>query len=230
MTLAKNALIERLPSADRTRLVDLCEQVPLCRTDCLVRPDEPIQHVYFPVEGFACLFAEKPSSSGLVVAMVGREGMLDARAVLGVVKTPERALVHGEGWAWRMPTEVFQRHLETSSALKRLMDRYVAVVLNQFSALALCLHYHEVDARLARWLLLNHDRTGVSHCNITQESLSIMLGVRRVSVTTAANLLQRFGAISYRRGDIRLLDRAVLEKVACNCYRADQESYEELMR
>lgn len=230
MTHTDNALIGRLSSADRAHLIDLCERFPLCQADCLFKPDEAIQHVYFPVEGFACLFAQESSTSGLVIAMVGREGMLDARAVLGVVKTPVRASVQGEGWAWRVPTEVFQRHLETSPALKLLMDRYVAVVLNQSAALALCLRYHEVDARLARWLLLSHDRTGVSHCHITQESLSTMLGVRRVSITTAANLLQRLGAISYHRGNIRLLDRAALEKVACNCYRADRESYEELMK
>jgi len=230
LTPIDNALIERLSIADRVRFLDLCERVPLRRTDCLFEPGEAIQHVYFPVEGFVCLFAQEPSTSGLVIAMVGREGMLDARAVLGVVKTPVRASVQVEGWAWRVPAEVFQRHLETSVVLKRLMDRYVAVVLNQSAALALCLHYHEIDARLARWLLLSHDRTGASHCHITQESLSTMLGVRRVSITTAANLLQRLGAISYHRGDIRLLDRAALEQVACNCYHADRESYEELIR
>lgn len=230
MTIFNNALIGRLSGADRISLLDLCERVPLRRTDCLFEPSGVIQHVYFPVEGFACLFVQEPSTSGLVVAMVGREGMMDARATLGVVKSTVRASVQAEGWAWRVPTELFQRHLETSPTVKRLMDRYVAVVLNQSSALALCLYYHEVDARLARWLLLSHDRTSETQCHITQESLSNMLGVRRMSVTKAANLLQRLGAISYRRGDIRLLDRAVLEKVACNCYRADQESYKELMK
>ncbi|RZA30603.1 MAG: Crp/Fnr family transcriptional regulator, partial [Proteobacteria bacterium] len=184
---------------------------------------------YFPVEGFVCLLAHEPDAAELIIAMVGREGMLDPRAALGVTQTPVRALVQSEGWAWRMPTEVFQQQLVTSAALKRLMDRYVAVVLNQSATLDLCLRYHEVGARLARWLLMSQDRTGSNRCQVTHASLSAMLGVRRVSITTAANLLQQRGAISYRRGDIQVLDRALLEQVACSCYRADRDSYNELM-
>jgi CRP-like cAMP-binding protein len=229
LTLTDNALIGRLVGADRTRFLDLCEKVPLSRTACLFQPGETIDHVYFPAAGFVCLLAHEPNAAGLIIAMVGREGMLDPRAILGIAQTPVQAPVQSEGWAWRMPTEVFQRQLEVSPALKRLMNRYVAVVLNQSATLALCLRYHEVGARLARWLLMSQDRTGSSHCQVTHESLSAMLGVRRVSITTAANALQRRGAISYHRGDIQILDRSVLAHVACNCYRADRQSYEELM-
>ena len=230
MTCTDNALIARLQGADRIRFLDLCERVPLNRMECLFQSGEAINHVYFPVSGFVCLLAHEPDDAELIVAMVGREGMLDPRAALGVAQTPMRALVQSEGWAWRMPVKVFQQQLEASAALVRLMDRYVAVVLNQSVTLALCLHYHEVGPRLARWLLMSQDRTGSDHCQATQESLSAMLGVRRVSVTTAANALQRRGAISYHRGNIHLLDRMVLEQVACSCYLTDRESYEAMMR
>jgi CRP-like cAMP-binding protein len=229
LTCTDNALIARLDDADRTRFLDLCERVPLSRTACLFEPGASIDHVYFPVDGFVCLLAHEPDASELIIAMVGREGMLDPRAALGIAQTPVRAPVQSEGWAWRMPTEVFQRELETHAALKRLMDRYVAVVLNQSATLALCLRYHEVGARLARWLLMSQDRTGSDRCRVTHESLSAMLGVRRVSVTAAANVLQQRGAIRYHRGDIHLCDRAVLEQVACSCYRADRDNYEALL-
>lgn len=230
LTFTDNALIARLPGADRRRFLDLCEKVALSRSECLFQPGESIDHVYFPVDGFVCVLAHEPDASELIVAMVGREGMLDPRAVLGVVKTPLRAPVLGEGWSWRMPASVFRQQLEIGSALKTLMDRYVAVVLNQSATLALCLRYHEVGARLARWLLMSHDRTGASQCHVTQEALSTMLGVRRVSVTTAANMLQQRGAICYHRGTIHLLDRLMLEQTACSCYSADRESYQELMK
>lgn len=230
LTSTDNALIARLDSTDRTRFLDLCERVPLSRTTCLFQPGGAIDHVYFPVKGFVCLLAHESDTPELIIAMVGREGMLDPRTALGIARTPVRAQVQSEGWAWRMPVKVFQHQLQTSVALKRLTDRYVVVVLNQSTTLALCLRFHDVGARLARWLLLSQDRTGSSHCQVTQEALGSMLGVRRVSITTAANVLQQRGAISYHRGDIHILDRTILEEVACSCYRADRESYEALLK
>lgn len=229
MTLVCNALIERLHDNERIRFINLCERVLLTRTESLFSPDGSIDHVYFPVDGFVCLMAQEPPDAELIIAMIGREGMLDPRAVLGIEKTPVRALVQSEGWAWRMPVLVFQHQLNASATLKHLMDRYVAVMLNQAAALALCLRFHEVDARLARWLLMSQDRTGSDQCRITQESLGTMLGVRRVSITSAAYMLQRRGAIRYHRGNIQLLDRAILKEVACNCYHADRKSYSDLL-
>jgi CRP-like cAMP-binding protein len=229
LTSIDNALIGQLDGAERARFLADCERVPLQKAHNLFHLGETIRDVYFPVDGFVCLFAQEPNTLGMEIAMVGREGMLDVRAVLGVARTAVRACVQGEGSAWRMPADVFQRHLQTSATLKRLLDRYVAVVLSQAATLALCLRYHEVGARLARWLLMCQDRTGANHCRITQASLGTMLGVRRVSITTAANALQQCGAITYQRGEIHLLDRDMLEKQACSCYRTDRESYEGLL-
>lgn len=230
MTLTNNALISRLSGTDRTRFLDLCERVLLIPSTCLFQPGEPIDHVYFPVDGFVCLLAQEPETPKQIIAMVGREGMLDPRATLGIARTPVRALVQSEGWAWRMPIAVFQQQLETSVALKRLMERYVALVINQSATLALCLRFHELGARLARWLLMSQDRTGSNHCQITQEALGTMLGVRRASITKAANMLQERGAIIYHRGDVHVLDRTMLEEIACSCYRSDQDSYEALLK
>jgi CRP-like cAMP-binding protein len=230
LTSADNALIARLDEADRTRFLDLCERAVLLPTTCLFQPGEPIDHVYFPNQGSVCVLMHEPDTPELIISMVGREGMLDPRAVLGIARTQIQAHVQSEGWAWRLPTKVFQQQLATNVALKRLMDRYVAVMLNQSARLALCLRFHDVSSRLARWLLMSQDRTGSNHCQVTHEALGIMLGVRRESITTAANVLQQRGAISYHRGDIHVLDRTMLEKMTCNCYRANCEIYEELLK
>jgi CRP-like cAMP-binding protein len=220
-----NALISRLPESDRSHLLAGAEDVALALAQVLWQPGEPLTHVYFPVRGFVCLIATDPSPSGLEMAMIGREGMLGVQAVLGSDRTPFRAMVQGEGRAWRVSTDFFQQHLNDHRATKRLLDRYATFRLNQLATLAHCLCHHEVGPRLARWLLMSQDRAG-SHCfRVTQEALGSMLGVRRESVTAAATALQHRGVIVYRRGDLQVLDRGALEQAACGCYRSDLERY-----
>ena len=220
-----NALIARLPGSDRAHLLSGAEEVPLALAQVLWRPGEPVTHVYFPIRGFICLIATDPPPSGLEVAMIGREGMLGTQAVLGSDRAPFRAVVHAEGWAWRMPMDVFQQHLSCHPATKQLLDRYVTFRLSQLATLAHCLCYHEVGPRLARWLLMSQDRAGSNRFRVTQEALGSMLGVRRVSVTTAAMALQHRGVIAYHRGDLQVLDRKALEQAACGCYLSDLERY-----
>jgi CRP-like cAMP-binding protein len=219
-----NALIARLPGSDRAHLLSGAEEVPLALAQVLWRPGEPVAHVYFPIRGFICLIATDPPS-GLEIAMIGREGMLGTQAVLGSDRAPFRAVVQAEGWAWRMPMDVFQQHLSCHPATKQLLDRYVTFRLSQLATLAHCLCYHEVGPRLARWLLMSQDRAGSNRFRVTQEALGSMLGVRRVSVTTAAMALQHRGVIAYHRGDLQVLDRKALEQAACGCYFSDLERY-----
>lgn len=220
-----NALIARLPGSDRAHLLSGAEEVPLALAQVLWRPGEPVAHVYFPSRGFVCLIATDPPPSGLEIAMIGREGMLGMQAVLGSDRAPFRAVVHAEGRAWRMATDVFQQHLNGHPATKQLLDRYVTFRLNQLATLAHCLCHHEVGPRLARWLLMSQDRVGSNRFWVTQEALGSMLGVRRESVTAAATALQHRGVIAYHRGDLQALDRKALEQAACGCYRSDLARY-----
>lgn len=224
-----NALIERLPPAQRASLLAHCRRVPLGGLDVLWRPDRPARFVHFPAGGAVSLVVADEGLSALEVAMVGREGMLGIHAVLGVATPPVRPQVQVEGWAWRADAETFRRHLDASAELKRLLDRYVAVRMNQLATFATCLHGHEVGPRLARWLLMTQDRAGSDRFRTTQENLARMLGVRRASVTEAAGLLQRRGVIAYRRGDLQVLDRPALERAACACYRQDLIDYGEVL-
>lgn len=230
MPAADNALIARLAEPDRSRLLSVAEDVPLEPSQELWQPGEPLAHVYFPVRGFVCLLAMDPPPSGMEVAMIGREGMLGVQAVLGSNRTPFRAVVQGEGQAWRVATDVFQQHLDRHPATKRLLDRYATFRLSQLATLAHCLCHHEVGPRLARWLLMGQDRADTDRFRVTQEALGSMLGVRRESVTTAAMALQQRGVIAYHRGDLQVLNRKALEQSACNCYGSDLRRYAALFQ
>jgi CRP-like cAMP-binding protein len=225
----ENHLIELLPRRERQRLLALCEPAALELADVLCEPDQAPQAVYFPVEGFISLVALIEGHPGLEVGMVGREGMLGVQAVLGVAATPLRAVVQGSGWARRIEVAPFRRELAESAALRRVLDRYLYVVMAQLAASATCLHFHRIGPRLARWLLMSQDRAHAAHFRLTQAFVAYMLGVRRVGITVAAGELQRRGLIAYRRGELEVIDRAGLEAAACECYAADNKAYAALL-
>ena len=229
MTDVKNHLIELLPRADRLRLLEICEPVPLVLGNVLCEHGQHTNHVYFPSEGFISLIASIDGKPGLEVGMVGREGMLGAQLALGVVTAPLHALVLGTGSAWRIGTAAFRAELARSPALQRGLNRYIYVLMSQLSLSAACLRLHRICPRLARWLLMSQDRAHSDSFHVTHEFLAYMLGVRRVGVTTAAGALQRAGLITYRHGQLTVLDRSGLEAAACSCYAADCKAYAELL-
>jgi CRP-like cAMP-binding protein len=225
----QNHLIELLPARDRQRLLAACERVELALSDVLCEPGTPTQHVYFPLDGFISLVALTDGTPGLEVGMVGREGMLGAQLVLGVATHPLRALVQGQGEAWRIGSVAFRRELARSPALQRCLHRYLYVLMAQLASSAACLRFHLIGPRLARWLLMSQDRAHADSFHVTQAFLAYMLGVRRVGVTAAAGKLQGSGLISYHRGELTVLDRVGLEAAACGCYATHNRAYAELL-
>jgi CRP-like cAMP-binding protein len=134
--------------------------------------------------------------------------------------------VQGAGTTWRVPAAAFRRELSRSRALRMSLHRYVYVLMAQLATSAACTRFHNVEPRLARWLLMTQDRVRSDNFHLTHEFLAHMLGVRRVGITGAASDLQRQGLIRYRRGDISVLDRMGLEVAACSCYAADRRAYD----
>ena len=228
--MPNNRLIESLPRSDRARLLAICEPIRLVLSEVLGEPGRPARHVYFPTGGFISLLTLVEGHPGLEVGMVGREGMVGAQMALGIVASPLRSLVQGSGTALRVGTKAFRGELDRSAALRRLIHRYLFVLMAQLTTSAACLRFHLIGPRLARWLLMTQDRAEADTFRVTQEFLAYMLGVRRVGVTAAAKSLQRSGLIEYTRGELTVLDRAGLEHAACSCYESDRRTYAAQLR
>ncbi|MBL8348323.1 MAG: Crp/Fnr family transcriptional regulator [Rubrivivax sp.] len=226
MAQAENQLIESLARSDRKRVLALCEPVQLVLSEVLHEAGTSTRSVLFPVNGFVSLITHVDHGDGLEVGMVGREGMLGVQLTLGVTAAPMRAVVQGAGEAWRIGRVPFVRELARNPALRRLLNRYVYVLMLQLATGSACRSYHDLGSRLARWLLMSHDRAHRDHFHVTHEFMATMLGVRRVGVTVAAGGLQARGFIRYHRGELTVLDRPALEALACSCYEADRLAYQ----
>ncbi|MEO6624117.1 MAG: Crp/Fnr family transcriptional regulator [Burkholderiaceae bacterium] len=225
MPAVQNHLIDLLPRRQRARLLALCEPQQLVLGKVLCEPCKATRHVYFPTQGHISLIAGIDAKPGMEVGMVGREGMLGVQLALGVPTVPLHALVQGPGAAWRVGATAFREELARSRALQRVLQRYVYVLLSQLASSSICLRYHQIGPRLARWLLMSQDRAHTRSFPLTQDFLAYMLGVRRVGVTIAAGLLQRQGLITYHHGQLTVLDRAGLRRASCSCYETDRKAY-----
>jgi CRP-like cAMP-binding protein len=151
--------------------------------------------------------------------------MVGLSLVLGVGVTPQKAVVRADGAFWRIGATAFRREFERRPPLRRVLNRYVYVILRQTVQSAGCAHTHDLYMRLARWLLTTADRMQSGEFYITQEFMSSMLGVRRAGITQAATLLKDFGLIRYKRGHLAILDRAGLQAAACECYGVSKALY-----
>ncbi len=223
----KNNLIELLPRSERTRLMAIAEPFDLVLSRVLCEPGSPTRHVYFPTNGFISLVTAVPGHPGVEVGMVGSEGMVGGYLALDVCVEPLHAVVQGQGSALRVATKPFLLELSRSPVLRATVHRYLYVLMAQLATASACLRFHEIEPRLARWLLMSQDRAHADTFHVTQEFLAYMLGVRRVGITTAASGLKRGRLIEYRRGEVTVLDRKGLEVAACTCYAADRKAYDD---
>jgi CRP-like cAMP-binding protein len=185
----------------------------------------------YKAPGFAggYLLTPAKADSGLEVGLIGSEGILGSTLILGIDSAPFHALVQGAGGAIRIDSAWFVSETKQNPALKQVLNRYLYVLLRQFAQSAACNHFHLIETRLARRLLMAHDRSHSDIFHVTHTSLATMLGVRRVGITKAAHSLQQQNLICYRRGDITVLNRTGLEAVACDCYQIDKEAYDRIL-
>lgn len=215
-----NRLLAALPRKEHARLLPVLAPVDLKFGEILYQPNQPIPHVYFPIDCLVSLLVPTDGHHLLEVGMVGHEGMVGASIALGMPSSSLHALVQGAGSALRMSASRFRSELESGPAFRRLVYRHLHALMAQISETAACNHFHVVEARLARWLLMTRDRMRSAEFRMTHDFLAQMLGVRRVGVTEAAGALQSRKLIEYARGQIRILDHLGLEAACCGCYTA----------
>ncbi len=220
-----NRLLAALPRKDYKDLSSKLERVPLTFNENIYQPGDIIHQVYFPESGIISLLSAVSEDSTLEVGIVGNEGLAGLPVFLGVKTSANRAVVQGIGSALMIKPADLLDACKNGNALPQLIQRYIHSLLTQISQSAACNRYHLIEDRLARWLLMTHDRMKADEFLITQEFLSNMLGVRREAVNKAARGLQQRELISYLRGKISINNRKGLEKVTCPCYAIIKKEY-----
>jgi CRP-like cAMP-binding protein len=214
----RNRLLAALPPEDLAQLWSRLEPAELPFHQTLHAVGEPISAVYFPETGWASMLAYLEDGDAAEVGLIGREGFVGLPVLLGADHDDLEAMVQAPGTALRMDKAAFRAALEGVSAFRTLLLRYALVHHGQVARTAACNGRHHTDQRLARWLLMAHDRSEGDGFPMTHEFLSMMLGVRRAGVTVAAGLLSKAGFIRYERGRMEVTDRPGLESAACECY------------
>ena len=215
---SQNFLLAALPTADFERLAPDLEPVDMPLGQMLYEPGTQLRHAYFPTTSIVSLHYVTESGASAETAGVGNEGVVGVSLFMGGDTTPSSAVVQTAGHAYRLERRLLLQEFNQAGALQRLLLRYTQALMTQMAQSAVCNRHHTVEQQLCRWLLLTMDRIPARELVMTQELVASMLGVRRESVTEAAGHLQNAGYIRYRRGHIGVLDRAGLERQACECY------------
>jgi CRP-like cAMP-binding protein len=224
----RNRILSVLGPAELSLIQPHIKDIPFAQGTVLQEQGEPIEQVFFPHTGMISLVAVmNDGEKSIETATVGREGTVGAMSGLGPRHAFNRAVVQVAGNMARIPTAKLQAAVKASPILRDVIVKYNEVLLAQIQQGAACNAFHEAEARLCRWLLQTRDRIDSDIIPLTQEFLSQMLGVRRTTVTLIARALQKRGLVRYRRGKIEIVDRAGLEKCACECYGTVRRQIEE---
>ncbi len=225
----RNRLLAKLAPEDFHLLLPHLVPVTLNRGDVLVTPNEPIEHVTFLEAGVTSVVANTEGGRRIEIGLTGRDGLAGTPVLLGVDRTPHETFMQVGGAGLRIRTPDLQQALQQSPSIHNLLLRYVQVFTVQTSQTALSNGSHRIEERLARWLLMCHDRLDGDDLPLTHEFIAIMLAVRRAGVTEAINILERQGIIQAKRGNIVVLDRARLEEAAGDSYGVPEAEYRRLI-
>ncbi|MFT8246584.1 Crp/Fnr family transcriptional regulator [Roseomonas sp. BN140053] len=214
----KNRLLAALPADSLAQLWPQFTSVDLTFRQVLHLPEKPITTVYFPETAWVSMIATLEDGDGAEVGVVGHEGVVGLPVILGSDHDDLEAMVQCPGTALSIDTPAMQQAMDADPVLRNLLLRYALVHHGQVARTAACNGRHYTEQRLARWLLMAHDRSQGDDFPMTHELLALMLGLRRAGVTVAAGTLQKAGLIRYERGRITITDRPGLENVTCECY------------
>ena len=222
----QNLILLGLPANELSSAARKLEFVQLPTHTILHEAGEPLTHVYFINSGLASVLSVMTDGKSVEVGLAGKEGFIGLPLVVGFSTSATQVIMQVGGSAYQLAAADFKELLSRSQALEKSLNRYAQSLGMQATHVAACNRLHEVDARLARWLLMSQDRLGGDVVPLTQEFLAHMLGTRRASVTVAAGILQKAGLITYNRGSVRIDNRSGLEDAACECYVAIKQQAE----
>jgi CRP-like cAMP-binding protein len=224
-----NLLLGSLPKDAAERILPILKKVDLRQQTILFDAGDQIEHVYFPTSALVSLVVTLTDGQTVEAAMVGRDGIVGALAALDGRLSFSRAIVQLSGDGFMCDAGALKRIAMQNEALHSLLIRHEQAVYAQAQQSAACIANHQIEARLARWMLRARDLSQSDVLPFTQEFLGEMLGVQRTSVSLVAHTLQQAGLIKYTRGRIHILDAEGLEQSACECYGAIKEHYRTLL-
>jgi CRP-like cAMP-binding protein len=225
----RNCLLATLSEGDYNLIKPCLEHVSLERGDVLAEPNQPFEHVYFLENGITSVVAIAPDGHRIEVGIYGYEGMSGTAVMLGVNTTPHQTFVQIAGSALRIPVNTFREMIHLSHTLHEHLLRYVQVFNVQVAHTALSHGAYTMEARLARWLLMCHDRLDGDDIPLVHEFIALMLGVRRAGVTETLHILEGVKAIKNTRGMITVADRGKLEEAAGDIYGVPEAEYERII-
>lgn len=225
----RNRLLASLPSDVLAQLLPKFSQVVMENRQDLYRPDGAIEAVYFPESGMISLVANLEDGGQTEVGIIGQEGMLGTSLLSGIDTSFVEAMVQMPGTALRIGITEFRHELDANAPFRAVLLRYNEALQAQVMQTAVCNGRHDLEQRLARWLLMAHDRADREELLLTQEFMAMMLGVHRPSITITAGVLQRAGLIRYTGGRVTVLDRSSLEAASCECYGAVKRRFTALL-
>ncbi|MGZ2384706.1 Crp/Fnr family transcriptional regulator [Rhizobium brockwellii] len=223
-----NRLLRRFPEDAFDLLAPILKPIDLPAKHSLVLPHKPIEHVCFLESGLASMVAESADSKSVEIRHIGREGIAGYPVLLGVDRTPNSVFMQVPGHGLQVATENFLPILEHVE-VRQLLLRYVHTCELQLAHSALAAAKFNMHQRLARWLLMCHDRIDGNDLPLTHEFLALMLGVRRAGVTDELHILEGMHAIRSTRGNVRILNRDMLIEIAGGCYGVPEQEYDRLI-
>ena len=215
-----NEILLGLPRAESAVLFPYLEYVPMPTHHVLHEAGQTITHGHFINSGLASVLNLMKDGKSVEVGLAGKEGFIGLPLIVGLSTSPTRVVAQVAGSAFRIRASDLKRVLPQCPKLQQELNRFAQTMAMQATQVAACNRLHEVEERLARWLLMSQDRLGGNRVPLTQEFLAHMLGTRRASVTVAAGILQRAGLIKYTRGEVDVVNRPELEDASCECYQS----------
>jgi CRP-like cAMP-binding protein len=194
----------------------------------LHEPTQKIEFVYFPNRGMVSQVVVTKDGRTVEVGVVGKEGYVGAGLATGLSRSSVREVIQIAGDGFRMMGNALERILQSAPQLRTLLNRHTGLQGMQVAQTAACNRLHDIQQRLARWLLMTQDRVDSGVLAITHDFIATMMGTDRSTVSMAASVMQKDGIIDYARGEVKILNRRKLERSACECYGVIQQLEDEL--